>query len=40
MLFKGVIASYSESYVKPMNTVCEQNAELLSFKALSKPYDH
>jgi hypothetical protein len=33
MLFREVTAVYSENHVKPINTHCEQNAELLIIKA-------
>jgi hypothetical protein len=33
MLFKEVIAVYSDSHTKPINTLCGQNAELLIIKA-------
>jgi hypothetical protein len=33
MLFKEIIAVYSENHVKPINTLCEQNSELLIVKA-------
>jgi hypothetical protein len=29
MLFKEIIAVYSENHTKPLNTLCGQNAELL-----------
>jgi hypothetical protein len=32
MLFKEVIAVYSENHIKPVNTLCRQNAELLTAK--------
>jgi hypothetical protein len=32
MLCKEVSAIYSENCVKPINTVCEQNAKLLNVK--------
>jgi hypothetical protein len=32
-LFKEIIAVYSESHMKPVNTLCGQNAELLIPKA-------
>jgi hypothetical protein len=28
MLFKEIIAVYSENYIKPINIICGQNAEL------------
>jgi hypothetical protein len=31
-LLKEIIAVSSQNHMKPMNTVCEQNAELLEFK--------
>jgi hypothetical protein len=33
-LFKEIIAAYFENHTKPMNTFCEQNAELLIVKAI------
>jgi hypothetical protein len=33
MLFREVLAFYSENRTKSINTVCEQNAELLIVKA-------
>jgi hypothetical protein len=33
MLFKQMISVYSENHMKPINTLCEQNAELLTDKA-------
>jgi hypothetical protein len=33
MLFKEMIEVYSENSMKPINTVCEQNAKLLIIKA-------
>jgi hypothetical protein len=33
MLFKEIIAIYSENHRKPINTVCGQNVELLTVKA-------
>jgi hypothetical protein len=33
MLFKKIIALYSENHTKPLNTICGQNAELLNVKA-------
>jgi hypothetical protein len=32
MLFKEIIAVYSENHMKPINTLCGQNAELLIVK--------
>jgi hypothetical protein len=29
MSFKEIIAVYSKNYMKPINTICGQNAELL-----------
>jgi hypothetical protein len=33
ILFKEIIAVYSENHMKPINTLCGQNAELLIVKA-------
>jgi hypothetical protein len=33
MLFKEIITVYSENRTKPINALCEQNAELLIVKA-------
>jgi hypothetical protein len=33
MLFNEIIAVYSESHIKPINTLCEQSAELQNIKA-------
>jgi hypothetical protein len=33
MLFKEIIAVYSEKHMKPINKICGQNAELLIVKA-------
>jgi hypothetical protein len=33
MLFKEIIAVYSENHKKPINTVCGKNAELLTDEA-------
>jgi hypothetical protein len=33
MLFKKIIAVYSENHTKPINTLCGQSAELLNVKA-------
>jgi hypothetical protein len=33
MLFKEIIASYSENHTKHLNTLCGQYAELLIIKA-------
>jgi hypothetical protein len=33
MVFKEIVALYSENHTKPMNTFCGQNAELLIVKA-------
>jgi hypothetical protein len=33
MLFKEIMAVYSENHKKPADTLCGQNAELLSVKA-------
>jgi hypothetical protein len=33
VLFKEIIAVYSENHTKHINTLCGQNAELLSVKA-------
>jgi hypothetical protein len=32
MLFREIIAVYSENGMKPINTLCGQNAELLNVK--------
>jgi hypothetical protein len=32
MLFRGIIAVYSENHTKHTNTLCGQNTELLSVK--------
>jgi hypothetical protein len=32
MLFKEIIAVYSENHMKPINTLCGKNAELLIVK--------
>jgi hypothetical protein len=32
MLFKEIIAVYSENHTKPINTLCGQNIELLNLK--------
>jgi hypothetical protein len=32
MLFKEIIIVYSECHTKPINTLCEHNAELLIIK--------
>jgi hypothetical protein len=29
MLFKEIIAAYSENHMKPINTLCGQNADLI-----------
>jgi hypothetical protein len=39
MLFKEIIALYSENHMKPVSTLCGQNAELLIVKAGST-YSH
>jgi hypothetical protein len=36
MLFKEIIAVYSENHTKHLNTLCEQNAELFSVKVGGK----
>jgi hypothetical protein len=33
MLFKGIIAVYSENHMKPTDTLCGKNVELLIIKA-------
>jgi hypothetical protein len=33
MSFKRIIAVYAESHVKPINTICEKNAELPNVEA-------
>jgi hypothetical protein len=33
MLFKKIIVIYSENHVKPINTFCRQNVEVLTVKA-------
>jgi hypothetical protein len=33
MLFKEIIAVYSENHMKLINTLCGQNADLLNVKA-------
>jgi hypothetical protein len=33
MLFEEIITVYSENHMKPINTLCSQNAKLLSVKA-------
>jgi hypothetical protein len=33
MLFKEIIAVYSENHTKPINTLCGQNADLLIIKS-------
>jgi hypothetical protein len=33
MLFREIIAVYSENHMKPINTLCGKNAELLTVKA-------
>jgi hypothetical protein len=33
MLFKEIIPVYSENHMKPINTLCGQNTELLIVKA-------
>jgi hypothetical protein len=33
MLFEEIIVVYSENHMKPINTLCGQNAELLIVKA-------
>jgi hypothetical protein len=35
MLFKKIIAVYSENHMKPINTLCGQNTELLIIKVTS-----
>jgi hypothetical protein len=32
MLFKEIIADYSENYAKPINKICGQNAEAVTMK--------
>jgi hypothetical protein len=32
MWFREIIAAYYENHTKPVNTLCEQNAELLTIK--------
>jgi hypothetical protein len=32
MLFREIIAAYSENYTKPINKLCGQNAELMNVK--------
>jgi hypothetical protein len=34
MLFKKIIAVYSENYTRPTNTLCGQNLDLLDVKAV------
>jgi hypothetical protein len=34
MLFREIIAVYYKSRVKPINTLCEQNAELVNVKTV------
>jgi hypothetical protein len=33
ILFKEIVPVYCDNYTKPINTLCEKNAELLIFKA-------
>jgi hypothetical protein len=40
MLFKKINAFYSENHTKPINTLCGQNAELLTDKAGGTCYSH
>jgi hypothetical protein len=36
MLLGKIIPVYSENHIKPINTLCGQNAELLTVKATGK----
>jgi hypothetical protein len=40
MLFREIIAVFSENYVKPTNMLCGQNTELLIVKARGTYSDH
>jgi hypothetical protein len=40
VLLKDIIALYSEKHTKPINTLCGQNAELLTVKAGGKYMYH
>jgi hypothetical protein len=35
MLFKEIIAIYSENYMKPINTLCKHKTELMIVKVAS-----
>jgi hypothetical protein len=40
MLYKGILAVHSETDKKHVNTLCGQNADILSVKASDTDSDH
>jgi hypothetical protein len=37
MLFKEIIAAYSENHKKPINTLCGESADVMNVKVISSP---